>query len=1507
MPGRGRPKGSKNTSGHNAGGKRVGTGPKKRKATPVANELTVSAKVLGKRKARDEDDNVEASSSRRGVSPSSRSRSSTATPTIASGRTTAKLPMRNHPIFGKNARLVSENSSGSTTPNIPSLPHIPIIIPEDELASPTPVPPDVLQPAEASACLNDMPSHVMEDTEEQPVEDEPDPKGVVQEYILRQMMDIRDRQLPKHGMPDCYRVGKTFWIRPPNRWFALQEYKSTAAELVPDPCYYDDIFLWLPKCLLPKDFEFLCIFCGKAKMSDAGWNSNPTARRVVNLDSCYYILSKRVKCDSCRKSCSLYEDKILAQLPKHLANEFPAFLTHRSGIDKNLVTLIRSSIAQGLTPHAWERILRELHVRKRDLGEQSYVHALNHCAPAQLPDDLIPFSSFNDQKGFAGFSPSRWYINAIYIDYMSYVKPHQDQAMAALEATLVGWDQSFKAIKYIARLNGSRVFGSLWTLINQYVQIRQMILTPTQHMHHVEQPLKDIIRSLHEHGHAPISLLWTDNVKADHQFAERVIPTLRVGNDSTSADKTSYPDLQIPHLVVHLASSLQLIDNACSTIMSTVGDETTNKMITVGFSIEWDWRASQAGHFPAAMMQIAMNNVVYLLQTYHVSAPTKVPASLKALLFSNRVIKIGYHVQGNLDILMLLWELKKTAHGKDSPGGWVDIGVLAKSKGLVPSPSVSFQKISEGVLRKNMNNLQAARLSDWCRQDLSEDQRRYAIRNAWASHEIYKAIVDRPPAGARLSRIGRLGDPVTLRNGDMNIAHGFFPEPQTHFQVSNSKTITLTRSKRAVITVTDILAPSFICHYHEITLGEMGAPPFDIVVDLASLVSRERHTITTTSARPHPPANSTQEDVFDVELSRVNSEAEEEEDSSLPNRWDESDSDSDRDCDSDVELEFASEPSADIGDISDPEPVHQPELDPDDSEYEQYMDAEVDALIAVYPDPLATSANHPLVQPSDASLPHSTNTFQDIWHEMRRVTKTIDSRHSLAKQFARWLRDAILVPDKIDKAQVEAVLKKGGITWNQAVRSKPDWVWARVRRYIPPAEYLEPVLQKLFDTHADAVCSQHGIKLFNEETHKAAEAMLDDLRQGWLSDPPGVALFNRLRTDKNGLSVWHCERGTNSLEGGVHMPVRDRFGSLGASVELTMALLSDFCYRKNVESGSRHKEGVEYDGHFDPWLEDDIDIVFQSLPFASPRQTHPGYVNASLFKPTHESFIITPLAQTVRDSYNIPRRGQPSLLEGRISEIPSVGLSGARTNRYDFLASAQDTKFAVTPIHTNEEYSLFNKALRPSGAFSSATGTPNFKQMAKWWSERVDGKKIFFKLPEHFTNHFKTWKALRAELTTMQLTEPDRADFMDIVRSDAHTSVVLDESYSPVVQGRKAAASSAKIAVRNRQNTVLIANKRDLPEASTSNTISRPLPPPPPTSTQFQLYLPPPLATTTTQFSSMPSSSMSTGKPVPAEGTFPAELERDIFEMAALKNPKELPTLLRVARRVLTYMLEPIL
>ena len=52
--------------------------------------------------------------------------------------------------------------------------------------------------------------------------------------------------------------------------------------------------------------------------------------------------------------------------------------------------------------------------------------------------------------------------------------------------------------------------------------------------------------------------------------------------------------------------------------------------------------------------------------------------------------------------------------------------------------------------------------------------------------------------------------------------------------------------------------------------------------------------------------------------------------------------------------------------------------------------------------------------------------------------------------------------------------------------------------------------------------------------------------------------------DRNDLNYYRTIRGTNSIEGGIHMPLRRTFGSLNASPELADALLCNWRDRRNT-------------------------------------------------------------------------------------------------------------------------------------------------------------------------------------------------------------------------------------------------------------------------------------------------------------------------------------------------------
>ena len=161
----------------------------------------------------------------------------------------------------------------------------------------------------------------------------------------------------------------------------------------------------------------------------------------------------------------------------------------------------------------------------------------------------------------------------------------------------------------------------------------------------------------------------------------------------------------------------------------------------------------------------------------------------------------------------------------------------------------------------------------------------------------------------------------------------------------------------------------------------------------------------------------------------------------------------------------------------------------------------------------------------------------DVFHEMDKVCRTISKKHTLSKKFATAFSDTLLVPDEDDKKLVSEVLLKKNLTYDKVRSKSPSWLWKRVRRYIPEINILVLVLTEFFNCWGKIKCSVTGQPLFSAETWKKTEAVLHDVHKGWLSDPTSIPVYTHEGTDKNGLPLYHCICGTNSVEGAIHNPI----------------------------------------------------------------------------------------------------------------------------------------------------------------------------------------------------------------------------------------------------------------------------------------------------------------------------------------------------------------------------------
>ncbi|KAJ6518429.1 hypothetical protein DFH09DRAFT_1098500 [Mycena vulgaris] len=211
MP-RGRPRGTRNAPGHNAGGKRKGSGrnrtTEKRKTTPDPETQPRAKRQKTAHRLSEADTDREPGLSR----------SSARTTNIPSTSQTANQKF--YPMFRSSQMRATASSDAPENPSVQTgghLPHISAIIPPEISAS----------DSVSSGSLKLPPSELVRDPSvsfdgdrERPAEETPEPGLIFQAYLDRKLKEVMD-QTTDNRPPDCNKK-HTFWIRPPDSWFNLQ-------------------------------------------------------------------------------------------------------------------------------------------------------------------------------------------------------------------------------------------------------------------------------------------------------------------------------------------------------------------------------------------------------------------------------------------------------------------------------------------------------------------------------------------------------------------------------------------------------------------------------------------------------------------------------------------------------------------------------------------------------------------------------------------------------------------------------------------------------------------------------------------------------------------------------------------------------------------------------------------------------------------------------------------------------------------------------------------------------------------------------------------------------------------------------------------------------------------------------------------------------------------------------------------------------------------------------------
>ncbi len=607
-------------------------------------------------------------------------------------------------------------------------------------------------------------------------------------------------------------------------------------------------------------------------------------------------------------------------------------------------------------------------------------------------------------------------------------------------------------------------------------------------------------------------------------------------------------------------------------------------------------------------------------------------------------------------------DLKRLQKECKSPipfAGALDLANLAKAKSVISDARVGLADLCATVLHARLDKSSPLRVrTDWDNDELSSEQLKYAALDAWVSLQIYQKLSHVSPP-EKITQFTLPGTPVSILQDDGQvIAHGILSLDST----SPCRGINLT-STRACVTVQHVTVPAAILPLHGITLASLGTPPFDIVVKRSKI-----HKRSLTGAPTHPEVASSSLQAQSVEPTDQLQEL----------------------------LQFFSAP------VSADEDWTEGVDDPINTLEE--MENDINTAVAQLQE---LEANWSSWSPAIRSC-----VIMDVWHAMARIK--VPKEHGFRRPFACALRDAILIPDAVDKQHVSSYLASIGTSWDDVLRFNASWLWKHCKRIIPPPEQLYPVVKEVYAAFGCLLDAKTKQPLFNSRAWRDAGNVLKAIKAGLLSDPPGVPLYFQIGTDKRhgNLPIYRCARGTNNAEGGVHHSGRRHLPISGVSARHASARLRDFVLMHNLVVGTLNRTGTVYKGHFDVWLINHLQLQLEATQHLIPEaQRLTGWINGDLYVPAGERIGILPVPDSIRVT----------------ADIESYHAEDGQF-KHAFLAQQQGTKYAVVAIHTTAEKALFKKLLQENPLFNQRNSVLDWKQASKIWNREANGQEIFYKV-----------------------------------------------------------------------------------------------------------------------------------------------------------------------------------
>ncbi|KAI8371102.1 hypothetical protein BD560DRAFT_446758 [Blakeslea trispora] len=298
------------------------------------------------------------------------------------------------------------------------------------------------------------------------------------------------------------------------------------------------------------------------------------------------------------------------------------------------------------------------------------------------------FSHFCDKKKYPGYISCSNFLSHAYSLYIEEFVPFMDQSNLMLDGVILKGDHSFKIIKHMGKTNGTSVFSSLYTIMNEYDETRMQVLAHTKSLKELSGSFESMMDGYRSYGFEMLKVFYTDNVMADKNTLEAYISSLsenvrailvdKTAGSTTLSNNTPEPLALPEHVKIKLLDDVEGINEACQVILDSVSESSSKQVLA---EIDCEWVA------PNFRTTAAPTSHVALVQIYHQESETKT---------------IERHMQYS------------------------------------------------SQLSSTKNN--DVRLSNWEALELSDQQKHYAALNAYAAVAVYNSVEDMQLVNEPVSR-----------------------------------------------------------------------------------------------------------------------------------------------------------------------------------------------------------------------------------------------------------------------------------------------------------------------------------------------------------------------------------------------------------------------------------------------------------------------------------------------------------------------------------------------------------------------------------------------------------------------------------------------------------------------------------------------------------------------------------------------------------------------------------